>query len=232
MINLKVGEHNCHLPEQWKEIKLKDYAKVYAVIIGNEFVEPDEQPINKDALEVLDKERELHNVRTNRKVFSQLTGLSEQVVNQTDIKQMNETITLMTNFLNNSTGEYTDLDEAFSFRYKNKEYVFPFINMETNTFGDYIETAQLDMVAQKQDAKKMSVIGEQMAILCREKNEVYDEQLIQKKTKMFQELTMDIVWKFVFFLTKQINICNQNFQTYSKTETELKTDTQQNIGKL
>ena len=232
MINLKVGEHNCRIPQNWKEIKLKDYSKIYSVMINNEFIEPTEQPTDESGIEMLEKERQLNNVRTNRKVFSELTGLSEDIINRIDINEMNQTIHLMTNFLNNSTGEYEDKTNAFSFKHKNKEYVFPFINMESNTFGDYIETAQLDIIAQKQDAKKMSVVAEQMAILCREKGEVYDEQLVKKKTKLFQDLTMDVVWKFVFFLTNQINICKTNIPTFSKTETELKTDTQQNIGKL
>lgn len=232
MINLKVGEHNCRIPEKWNEIKLKDYATIYSTIVQNTFKEPEDAPIEEKQIEILNKERQLHNIRTNRKVFAQLTGLDEETINKTDVKQMNETITLMTNFLNKSVGDYEEHGKAFSFNYKNKVYVFPFINMESNTFGDYIETAQLEMVADKQDAQKMSVVAEQMSILCREKGEVYDEQLIEKKKKLFQNLTMDIVWKFVFFLSKQINICNKDFRTYLKTANALKTDTQQNIGKL
>ena len=100
MINLKVGEHNCRIPQNWKEIKLKDYSKIYSVMINNEFIEPTEQPTDESGIEMLEKERQLNNVRTNRKVFSQLTGLSEDIINRIDINEMNQTIHLMTNFLN------------------------------------------------------------------------------------------------------------------------------------
>ena len=216
MINLKVGENNCRIPEKWTEVKLKDYEKLYALMVQNEFKEPEEKPTTEDAIDILEKERALHNVRINRKVFAELTGLSEEIINQTDVKQMNETITLMTNFLNKSSGQYEQNDNAFSFKHKGKTYFFPLINMESNTFGDYIETAQLEMIAQKQDAKKMSVVAEQMAILCREKGEVYNEQLVQKKTKMFRELNMDVVWKFIFFFEQTNKYMQEKFPNIFK----------------
>ena len=104
--------------------------------------------------------------------------------------------------------------------------------MKTSTFGDYIEASQLDLLAEKNKAGRFGVIAEQMAVLCRQRGEVYDEQLVAKKTKMFGELKMDVVWDFLFFLTKQMNILEKHSQTYLKTEAETKTDTQQIIGKL
>jgi hypothetical protein len=74
------------------------------------------------------------------------------------------------------------------------------------------------------------VIAEQMAILCREQNELFDEQLVMKKTKMFENLTMEKVWGFIFFLNKQINTYKKNIQTFSNPEIEMITDTQQTIG--
>ena len=104
--------------------------------------------------------------------------------------------------------------------------------MTESTFGDFIETAQLDMLTEKNKAGKFGVIAEQMAILCREVGEVYNEQKVLKKSKLFKGLTMDVVWNFVFFLTKQTNIYKKNSRTYLKAESETKIDTQQKIGKL
>ena len=62
--------------------------------------------------------------------------------------------------------------------------------------------------------------------------EVYDEELVMKKTKIFENLTMEKVWGFIFFLNKQISTYKKNIQTYSNPEIEMITDTQQTIGIL
>lgn len=202
MINLAIGETKCKLPCEWNEINLKDYSKIYSIIKANSFVEPDEanQPSNDAEIKALDLQRGLHNMKTNRKVFSSLTGVDEAIIDRVDADEMAETLLLMTNFLNSDVKEMiVKEDVKQSFEYKNTKYFYPIAQMQTSTFGDYIEAAQLDMLAQKHEAGKFGVIAEQMAILCREHNEVYDEQLVKKKTKLFENLTMEIVWGFVFF---------------------------------
>lgn len=235
MINLVVGEIECKIPSKWNEITLKEYSKIYSIIKNDAFVEPNEdqpQPTPQEQ-KTLDLERDLHNIKTNRKVFSNLTGINEETINLVDANEMSETLDLMTNFLNGDV-EAMDVEDGVknSFTYKDTKYFFPIAEMKTSTFGDFIEAAQLDMLAEKHESGKFGVIAEQMAILCREQNEVYDEQLVMKKTKMFENLTMDKVWGFVFFLNKQINTYKKNIQTFSNPEYEMTTDTQQTIGIL
>ena len=235
MINLSVGEHKCKIPQGWNEINLKDYSKIYEIIQQNVFVEPTDVDKFKTDLEIsaLNSERSLHNIKLNRKVFSQFTGIDKQTINQVDGNEMAETLMLMSNFLNSEIQKKAiepELEKSFSL--KGKQYFFPIAEMKTSTFGDYIEASQLDLLAEKNKAGRFGVIAEQMAVLCRQRGEVYDEQLVAKKTKMFGELKMDVVWDFLFFLTKQMNILEKHSQTYLKTEAETKTDTQQIIGKL
>lgn len=234
MINLVVGEIECQIPERWDEITLKEYSKIYSIIKNDAFVEPHEdlQPTTDTAKKALDLERDLHNIKTNRKVFSTFTGVDEATINLVDGEQMAQTLSLMTNFLNGDVEQMAVEDGVKnSFTYKDKKYFYPIAEMKASTFGDFIETAQLDMLAEKHDSGKFGVIGEQMAILCREQNEVYDEQLVIKKTKMFENLSMNTVWGFVFFLSKQINTYKTNIQTFTNPATEMITDTQQIIGK-
>ena len=233
MINLSVGEIQCKIPSQWNEITLKEYSKIYSIIKNNEFIEPNEdQQLTKDFdLNELNASRNLHNIKVNRKVFSEFTGIDEATINLVDGNEMSETLTLMTNFLNQDVEEMAVEDGVKnSFKYKDKQYFFPIAEMKNSTFGDFIEAAQLDMLAEKHESGKFGVIAEQMAILCREQNEVYDEQLVMKKTKMFENLTMEKVWGFIFFLNKQINTYKKNIQTFSNPEIEMITDTQQTIG--
>lgn len=235
MINLVVGEIECKIPSQWNEITLKEYSKIYSIIKNNEFIEPNEdQQLTKDFdLKELNASRNLHNIKVNRKVFSEFTGIDEATINLVDGNEMSETLTLMTNFLNQDVEEMAVEDGVKnSFKYKDKQYFFPIAEMKNSTFGDFIEAAQLDMLAEKHESGKFGVIAEQMAILCREQNEVYDEQLVMKKTKMFENLTMEKVWGFIFFLNKQISTYKKNIQTFSNPEIEMITDTQQTIGIL
>ena len=207
MINLKIGEHKCCIPQAWNEINLKNYTKIYEIINQNIFIEPTVEPTNEGDIKALDVERGLHNVRVNRRVFSEFTGIDKQIINQVDGNEMSETLMLMSQFLNleiNAKSIKTEQKKSFSL--KGKQYFFPIGKMKTSTFGDYIEASQLDLLAEKNKAGRFGVIAEQMAVLCREKNEVYDEDKVAKKTKMFGDLTMDIVWDFIFFLTKQMNI--------------------------
>lgn len=233
MINLVVGEIECKIPSKWDEITLKEYSKIYSIIKNNEFIEPNEdQQLTKDFdLNELNASRNLHNIKVNRKVFSEFTGIDEATINLVDGNEMSETLTLMTNFLNQDVEEMAVEDGVKnSFKYKDKQYFFPIAEMKNSTFGDFIEAAQLDMLAEKHESGKFGVIAEQMAILCREQNEVYDEQLVMKKTKMFENLTMEKVWGFIFFLNKQISTYKKNIQTFSNPEIEMITDTQQTIG--
>ena len=235
MINLKVGEHQCAIPESWKEINLKDYTKIFEIINQNKFNEPSDDiqgNMTDDERKTLELERGLHNIRVNRKVFAEFTGIDQNIINRVDGNEMANTLTLMAKFLNGEVEKKAlKENERNSFTLKGKEYFFPIAQMKDTSFGDYIEAAQLELLAEKHKAGRVGVIAEQMAVLCRENGEQYDEKLVAKKTKMFGELTMDIVWSFIFFLTKQTNTFKKHIQTYSKTEGETEIDTQQSISK-
>ena len=230
MINLTVGKHNVKLPEKWSEITLKEYAKIYETIRQNKFIEPTEEQTEDEIIQT-NQNRALHNVKLNRKVFSEFSGISEEILNNTNSKQVEAVLELMNKFLNNDVAVNKD-GHIGSFKLKGKTYYMPQINMVGNTFGDFIETAQLDILSEQQKTSKFSHIAEQMAILCRERDEQYDENLVKKKTKLFADLDMGVVWNFIFFLTKQINIYKPHIQMYSKAVTETQTDTQPKIGKL
>ena len=235
MINLLVGEHECSIPEKWNEINLKDYTKIFEIINQNKFVEPaDDIQANftESERKTLELERGLHNVRINRKVFAEFTGIDKSIINQVDGDEMANTLSLMAKFLNGEVEKKAlQKEQNNSFELKGKKYFYPIAEMKDTSFGDYIEAAQLELLAEKHKAGRVGIIAEQMAVLCRENGEQYDEKLVAKKTKLFGALTMDVVWSFVFFLTKQTNIFKKHIQTYSRTEGETAIDTQQSISK-
>ena len=235
MIKLKVGEHDCKIPQSWSEMKLGEWNAIYEIMKQNEFVSPydNDAVLTDDEKKLVDRQRDLHNIVVNRKVFSKMTGIDEKTIDRVDAKQMSETLNTMTNFLNSEVERKTiNADHKHSFTFKGIKYYFPIAEMRESTFGDFIEAAQLDLLSEKNKIGRFGVIAEQMAILCREQNEEYDENKVAKKTRLFKDLTMDVVWDFIFFLNQQISIYKTNTQMFSKTESEMKTDTQPQIGKL
>jgi hypothetical protein len=75
--------------------------------------------------------------------------------------------------------------------------------LRTATFGDYIESQQLEMNTKYLENGRFDILPEQMAILCKQVDEEVDLDNIDKKAKKFRKLTMDIVWEFSFFLNKK-----------------------------
>ena len=202
-----------------------------AIINNNKFSEPENETTNEDEKAIIESERQMSNVKLNRKILSYLTKIDESTINKCNILDISHSLKLMTEFLNGQTETKYQEKVKYKFSFKNKTYYFPEFQMHGSTFGDYIETSQLEMLAKKSESGRMAVIAEQMAILCREENEKYNEEKVLKKTKIFGKLTMDVVWDFIFFLTKQINTYKENIPMYLKTATERETDTPQIIGK-
>ncbi len=75
--------------------------------------------------------------------------------------------------------------------------------MYNNTFGDYIEATQLDMTIENMKHGVFDVLPEQMAILCREAGEVFDEKLVKEKTEKFKKFNNGHHLGVQFFLSIQ-----------------------------
>ena len=210
MIKLKIGEHKCSIPNTWKELKIKDYIKLMKIFKRYE----GEVKVENEESEPTEKEK-FNNIKLNAEVLAEFTGLSMDTIKRCDEREITHCLGLMSKFLNTEV-EKKEFGDKHSFKHKNKKYHFPIIGMRDSTFGDYIETAQLEMLAKDSEAGKFGVVAEQIAILCREENEEYDDDKIKKKTRLFEDLTMDICWDFIFFLNKQIQHYSKSSQTYLK----------------
>lgn len=226
MINLKVGKHRCTIPNEWKELNVAQYAKICQILIDYEIK-------NIDDLEEEEQEKQkMKNVKANREVFAYLSGLEKTIVDQCSLKDMNDCLELMNQFLNTRIENKIKSDDVQeSFNWKGKEYHFPLPLMKESTFGEYIESEQVMMNAKEIEGGRFGLIARQMAILCKEKGEQTNDELIEKKTRLFEKLPMDIVWKFVFFLMKQTSSLQKSMKTSSKMDIDQQTDMQMKTGK-
>ena len=232
MLNITVGEkHKINLPNQWHEITIEQYAKMVSLINHyklNETVDDVESEIDAER-------KSLNNLRCSQEMFSYLSGMKANEVSKIDFSQMQTLIAEMSNLLQSHQILKDNIDSGKiakqnSFKYKNKTYYFPMLNLEQTTFGDYIETQQLNVAHAESEAGRFGVMAEQMAILCNEQGVENTPELIKKKTRMFEKLTMDVVWQFIFFLMCQTKTYTKNLALYSKMATEMETDMQQKIG--
>ena len=191
-------------------MKLNYWCGLYAII--NKYNKRD-----KEGNIIEEDHTEVELLKMNRDIFMYLTGLNANEMEKLDLESVNAAITAFSGALEEYKPkgiEKFELDE--------KTYYFPKEFLKRNTFGDYIESTHLDSTIKIMKHGRFDVLPEQMAILCREIGEEYDDDIIPEKTEKFKELTMDIVWEFSFFLTMQSVKLTRTFQMFlGKTEEEV-----------
>jgi hypothetical protein len=211
VISLKQGEEqrDVTIPTEWKDMTLEYWCGM-TTIIKSHF---DRATLRKNArnenqekidhtleyLEFADNQLDdFQNIQLNRDLFGYMTELDKESMGLIDIESVNEVISVLDCLVE----EYQPKGIR-SFECEGSTYYFPSEFLKQNTYGDYIESTQLDMYIESMKHGKFDVLPEQMAILCRKIDEEYDDDSIPEKTEMFKKLTMDTVWEFSFFLTQQ-----------------------------
>ena len=213
MVTLDIGGKKYDVPTEWKDITLNYWLGWYEVIKKHEQIC---QASMKQGQE-FDKENPLSNLsdiqimNLNVAIFKYITKLDDETIKKIDV----DSILNAMSFIAKLTEEYKPKG-VDGFIYEEKKYFFPKEAMYNNTFGDYIEATQLDMTIENMKHGVFDVLPEQMAILCREAGEVFDEKLVKEKTEKFKNLTMDTIWEFSFFLSIQNLKLTRAFQMFSE----------------
>ena len=214
MIEIKIQDKKYEIPTEWKDITLNYWCGLYQII--NKYNKRDEE-----GNVVEHKHTEVELLRMNRDIFMYLTKINENHMNMLDIESVDNAVTTFSSVLQ----EY-EPKGIESFELEGKTYMFPKEFLKRNTFGDYIESTHLDSTIKMMKHGRFDVLPEQMAILCREVGEEYDDDIIPEKTEKFRELTMDIVWEFSFFLTMQSIKLTRTFKTSLMKEEEVEEKTE------
>lgn len=208
MVEIKIQDKVYEVPTEWRDMTLKYWCGLYSVI--NKYNKRDE---DGNIIEV--EHSEVESLKINRDIFIYLTGLNEQQISSLDMESVSNAV----NVFSSAIQEYKPLG-VDKFQFEDKTYYFPKEFLKRNTFGDYIEATHLESTVKIMKHGRFDILPEQMAILCREAGEEYDDDIIPQKTEKFKDLTMDIVWEFAFFLTRQSVRLTKTFQTYLDKEKE------------
>lgn len=211
-INIKSQnvDRDVVIPVEWKDITVKYWGEL-STIIKKHYSDAKQQDekeeaqkhelLKKDMLSDVVNNIELTDTQTlkmNADIFSYITGLSKEETSSVDVSSINKVLSL----INKLTEEYKPKGTR-SFEFEGETYYFPSEFLRKSTYGDFIESTQLDMYIKDMENGRFDVLPQQMAILCRRLGEEYDEDAIDAKSEKFKALTMDIIWEFSFFLTLQ-----------------------------
>ena len=211
MIEIQIKEDKYEIPTEWKDITLEYWCGLYNII--KKYTETAEEKENEEVVEP--KLDEVKVLRMNKEIFKYVTGINDIVLNKLDLESVNTAVGTIGQMMEEYKPKGID-----RFEFEDNVYFFPKEFLKRNTFGDYIESTQLDATIQMMKHGKFDVLPEQMAILCRTIDEEYDDDVIPSKTDKFKQLTMDIVWEFSFFLTMQSVKLTRTFQTFLGKEGE------------
>ena len=193
MLNIEINKKEYNIPNKWEEMTLDYYCGLYNIIKKYQITEEEENSDNDLTEYILMQENKM-----NKELFIYMTGISEKVMQNVPM----DNVVAVIECLNQITEQY-DPKGFDSFEFEGDIYYFPIDFLRTGTFGDYIESQQLEMNTQYLKNGRFDILPEQMAILCKQVDEEVDLDNIDEKAKAFRRLTMDIVWEFSFFLNKR-----------------------------
>ena len=211
MIEIQIKEEKHEIPTEWKDITLEYWCGLYNII--KKYTETAEDGEKEENVEP--KVDEVKALRMNKELFKYVTGINDNILNQLDLESVNAAVGTIGQMMEEYKPKGID-----RFEFDGEVYFFPKEFLKRNTFGDYIESTQLDATIEMMKHGKFDVLPEQMAILCRKIDEEYDDDIIPSKSDNFKKLTMDIVWEFSFFLTMQSVKLTKTFQMFLGKEGE------------
>ena len=205
MLQIKYDRKRKDVFSEWSEITIKEFHGLYQIMHKYEDVDLDGDTTQKllfmrDYVSYLLKEPPEYVEMMNTKHIEKLVAGTHNLL--TDFKHK----------------------ELRMFDFEGETYFFPTDNMRASTFGEFIEISALDKSTEFLKNGKFDVVAEQMARICKRADEmdVYlDEEVVKERAEKFQNLTMNIVWEFCFFLLKQQNVLAKIFQTFGEGQQEV-----------
>jgi len=194
MLVIEIENKEYSIPDSWEEMTLDYYCGIYGIIKKYQATEEEEKSDNDLSKYFFHQQNKM-----NKELFAYMTGIDEKKINKISMDSINAVLSC----LDDITKDYEPKGVDY-FEFEGDVYYFPMDFLRTATFGDYIESQQLEMNTQYLKNGRFDILPEQMAILCKQVDEEVDLDDIDEKASKFRKLTMDIVWEFSFFLNKRI----------------------------
>lgn len=206
MLQLRINKKDYNIPNEWSEMTLDYYCGIYEII--KKYQRSEEQD-KEDEGKDLTKFFFVQETKMYRELFVYMTKINDETM----AKVPTDDVEAVIGCLNNIMKDYEPTGMTH-FEFNNDIYYFPMDFLRTGTFGEYIESSQLEMNTQYLKNGRFDILPEQMAILCKKVDEEVDLDNIDEKAELFKQLTMDVVWEFSFFLNKRTETSVSLIQTF------------------
>ncbi len=206
MLNIEINNKEYNIPNKWEEMTLDYYCGIYEIIKKYQITEDEENSENDLTKYIANQENKMY-----RDLFIYMTKIDEKTMKNVPISDVFAVIECLEEIMEEYKPKGLDY-----FEFEEDVYYFPLDFLRTGTFGDYIESQQLEMNTQYLKNGRFDILPEQMAILCKKVDEEVDLDDIDEKAKKFRGLTMDIVWEFSFFLNKRTLASLNVIKTFSE----------------
>ena len=206
MLNIEINNKEYNIPNKWEEMTLDYYCGIYEIIKKYQITEEEQNSENDLTKYLANQENKMY-----RDLFIYMTKIDEKTMKNVPISDVFAVIECLEEIMEEYKPKGLDY-----FEFEGDVYYFPLDFLRTRTFGDYIESQQLEMNTQYLKNGRFDILPEQMAILCKKVDEEVDLDDIDEKAKKFRGLTMDIVWEFSFFLNKRTLASLNVIKTFSE----------------
>lgn len=201
MKEVKIGGKNVEVPTSWAEVSFKQFKGFHNLISKQKTPEELDKEYEKLDDDIRHLQVSLDNVKFNTKMVAFWSGLSEDEVAMSDIKEVEEVLLSM-DFVN-SVYQPIALSK---FTFKGETYHLPETGMAKENFGTYVEAEQVELNNQMLKKGHIEVIPRQAAIISKKDGEergLINDDLVDERTKLFENLDMATIWDIGFFLSKQ-----------------------------
>jgi hypothetical protein len=206
MIKVELNGKEYDIPHKWEEVKFSKFLEFYNLTKSFKTKEELEE-VYEDKDDIKDLYVTLDTLKSNTKMVSFWTGISEDEVGMCDLDEVAQCLKDLA-FLSK---QYKPI-HIDDFTFNGEKYFLPNRDYSKLSFGDYVQAEQLELNAKKLEQGRIEVMPEQVAILCKKEGETQlSDEEIDKRANMFKELDMATVWDVGFFLTQRESLLMTSF---------------------
>ena len=189
MITVEVNKKQVKIPSKYSEIKVSEFTSYWKILQKYDLLQ-EEDIIKRDSDEM----------DCTLEIVAHMLGIKPEDVNKIPYDKAYEVIKVFNNMLERDN--FKDDYSGWTFTHNGEGYYFPKLSLDKMSFGEYAEVKQLEAILGKDVSNRFDFIPQQMAILCRKSGEGKNDFDREEREKEFENLTMDIVMRFAFFLSK------------------------------
>ena len=173
MITVEVNKKQVKIPSKYSEIKVSEFTSYWKILQKYDLLQ-EEDIIKRDSDEM----------DCTLEIVAHMLDIKPEDVNKIPYDKAYEVIKVFNNMLERDN--FKDDYSGWTFTHN----------------GEYAEVKQLEAILGKDVSNRFDFIPQQMAILCRKSGEGKNDFDREEREKEFENLTMDIVMRFAFFLSK------------------------------